>query len=107
MIKGYIASVGLPLPDLAYLLAIVIEIGGGALLLAGYQTRIAALILAVFSVVTALAFHSDFGDQMQMTNFLKNLAMAGGLLQVVAFGAGSFSLDSRVAATQSPIGNRT
>jgi putative oxidoreductase len=95
--QGYIASAGLPVPMLAYLIAIVIEVGGGVLLVLGFQTRLVALIMAVFSVATALGFHHDFADQNQMIHFLKNIAMAGGLLQVVAFGAGALSLDGRRA----------
>jgi putative oxidoreductase len=95
MTQGYIASAGLPAPMLAYLIALVIEVGGGVLLLLGLQTRLAALVMALFSVATALSFHHDFADQNQMIHFLKNIAMAGGLLQVVAFGAGALSLDGR------------
>ncbi|MBN8953956.1 MULTISPECIES: DoxX family protein [unclassified Rhizobium] len=98
MTQGYISSVGLPAPLLAYLAAIAVEIGGGILLVIGFQTRIVALAMAVFTVVTALFFHHDFADQNQMIHFLKNVAMAGGLLQVVAFGAGAFSLDGRQSA---------
>jgi putative oxidoreductase len=54
-----------------------------------------ASVLAVFTVLAAVIFHSAFGDQNQMIHFLKNIAIAGGLLQVVAFGAGGFSLDNR------------
>jgi len=93
--QGYIASVGLPLPVVSYLAAVVIELGGGLMLLAGYRTRLAAAALAVFSIVSAFVFHHAIGDQNQLFHFLKNLAMAGGLLQVVAFGAGDFSLDNR------------
>ncbi|WP_166359727.1 DoxX family protein [Pseudomonas akapageensis] len=92
---GYIGSVGLPFPQLALVLAIVIEIAGGIALIAGYRTRTVALGLAVFSVITALAFHNNLGDQNQFIHFFKNIAMAGGLLQLVAFGAGRFSLDAR------------
>src|SRR5258706_5720008 len=92
--QGYIAAAGLPLPLVAYVVAVIVEAGGGLLLLLGFQTRIAALALAVFSVAAAFGFHHDFGDQSQMIHFLKNLAIAGGLLQVVAFGAGAFSLDA-------------
>lgn len=94
--QGYIAAAGLPLPLAAYLIAVAVELGGGALLLVGYQTRFAALILAVFSIAAAFGFHHDFADQNQMIHFLKNIAIAGGLLQVVAFGAGALSLDARV-----------
>jgi putative oxidoreductase len=93
--QAYIASAGLPLPLLGYVVALVVEIGGGVLLLIGYRTREAALALALFSVAAALGFHNNFADQNQMIHFLKNLALAGGLLQVVAFGAGSLSLDGR------------
>jgi len=92
---GYIAAGGLPVPVVAYVVAVVVEFGGGLLLIAGYQTRVVAAVLAVFSVVTAVVFHSNFADQNMMIHFMKNIAMAGGLLQVVAFGAGSFSLDAR------------
>ena len=107
--QGYIAAAGLPLPILAYLAAVAVEVGGGLLLIVGYQTRLVALALAVFSVVAAFGFHHNFADMNQMIHFLKNIAMAGGLLQVVAFGAGAFSLDALRArgttqrfATQSP-----
>ncbi|WP_395676128.1 DoxX family protein [Inquilinus sp.] len=95
-IIGYIGAVGLPAPQFAYAVALVVEIGGGLLLVAGFQTRIVALVLAVFTVVAALAFHHDFADQNQMIHFLKNIAITGGLIQVASFGAGSFSLDARL-----------
>ena len=93
--QGYIASVGLPAPLFGYLIAIIVEVGGGSLLLVGYQTRLVALVLAAFTVATALAFHNNFADQNQMIHFVKNLAITGGLLQVATFGAGSLSFDSR------------
>ncbi|MEO3723437.1 DoxX family protein [Pseudomonas syringae] len=95
MMIGYIGSVGLPLPQVALAVAIIVEIGGGLALIAGYRTRTVAAVLALFSVFTALAFHSALADQNQFIHFFKNIAMAGGLLQVVAFGAGRFSLDAR------------
>jgi putative oxidoreductase len=93
--QGYIAAVGMPAPLLAYIGAIIVELGGGILLLIGYRVRPVAAIMAIFTVIAALFFHHAFGDQNQMIHFLKNLAMAGGLLQVVAFGAGAFSIDNR------------
>jgi putative oxidoreductase len=93
--QGYIAAVGLPLPLLGYLIAIVVELGGGVLLLLGYRTRLVSLIMAAFTLAAALAFHHDFADQNQMIHFLKNIAIIGGLLQVAAFGAGSLSIDAR------------
>ncbi|MDU9026021.1 DoxX family protein [Pseudomonas corrugata] len=94
---AYIGSVGLPFPSLALAIAILVEVGGGIALVLGYRTRLVAAGLALFSVATALAFHNQLGDQNQFIHFFKNIAMAGGLLQVVAFGAGRFSLDARRA----------
>lgn len=91
--QGYMESVGLPgglLP-----LVIALELGGGLALLLGFQARLAALLLAGFSVVSALLFHFDFADQMQSILFMKNLAMAGGLLFVVAAGSGGIALGRR------------
>jgi putative oxidoreductase len=90
---GYIASVGLPAPQLALWGAIAVELLGGLALIAGYKVRLVAAVLAAFSVVTAALFHAQFGDQTQLIMFLKNIAMAGGLMQVVAFGGGRLSLD--------------
>ncbi|ALS62142.1 DoxX family protein [Pandoraea norimbergensis] len=92
---GFIASVGLPMPVLAFALALATESIGGVLLALGYRTRLVAAILALFSVASALIFHNALGDQNQLFHFMKNLAMAGGLLQVVAFGGGAYSLDGR------------
>jgi putative oxidoreductase len=92
---AYIASKGLPLPELAAWGASAVEVFGGLLLIAGFQTRLAALALAGFTVAAAVLFHAEFGDRNQMIHFLKNIAIVGGLLQVVAFGAGAFSLDAR------------
>ena len=94
---GYIQSAGLPLPNIAYGVALTVELLGGILLIVGYRTRLVALILAVFTVAAAIGFHNHFADQNQMIHFMKNIAITGGLLQVVAFGAGAFSLDSRLA----------
>ena len=91
-----IAAVGLPLPPLAYAVAVAVELGGGLLLVAGYQARAVAAVLALFSLATAVSFHSNFADQNQMIHFLKNVMMAGGLLQIAAFGAGIISLDNRL-----------
>ena len=92
---GMITAVGLPLPPLAYAVAVAVELGGGLLLIAGYQTRYVAAALAIFSLATAFSFHNNFADQNQMIHFLKNVMITGGLLQIVAFGAGALSFDSR------------
>ena len=92
---GYINSVGLPLPYLAIAGAIAVEVLGGVALIVGYRTRLVAIVLALFSVVTALVFHAALGDQNQFIHFFKNIAMAGGLLQVAAFGPGRISIDRK------------
>ena len=88
--QGYMASVGLPGELLP--LVILLEIGGGIALVLGFQARLAALALAIFSIVSAFMFHAA-ADQMQQIMFMKNLAMAGGLLAFTVFGAGRLSLD--------------
>jgi putative oxidoreductase len=92
---GYIAAMGLPVPPLAFVVAVLTELGGGLLLLSGYRARAVSLAMAVFCIVTAMFFHHNFADQNQMIHFLKNVMMAGGLLQITYFGAGAFSLDAR------------
>ena len=91
---GYIGSVGLPLPQLAWVIALLVEIGGGALLISGLRARLVALVMALFALATALSFHRNFADQNQMIHFLKNVMLAGGLLQIVYFGAGPLSIDA-------------
>lgn len=93
--QGYIASVGLPLPLLGYGLAVLVELGGGLLLLVGFRTRAVAAVLALFTLAAALFFHSHLADQNQFIHFVKNLMIVGGLLQLVAFGATALSLDAR------------
>ena len=90
-----ISAAGLPLPPLAFAIAVAVELGGGVLLIVGYRSRVVAIALAVFSLATAVSFHSDFADQNQMIHFLKNIMIAGGLLQIVTFGASAFSIDGR------------
>ena len=97
---GYIGSMGLPLPAVGAVLAILVEAGAGIALLVGFQTRFAALALAVFTVATAFIFHaywSSPAEQMMVNQimFMKNLAIAGGLLSLVAFGPGALSLDAK------------
>jgi putative oxidoreductase len=90
-----IAAAGLPLPQLGWLISVLIECGCGALLIAGYRGRTIALIMAIFTMATAVFFHNNFADQNQLINFLKNLMIVGGLLQIAYFGAGPLSLDAR------------
>ena len=90
-----ISGAGLPFAPLGYAITLVVEIGLGLLLAIGYRARAVALGLAIWCVVTAIFFHNNFADQNTMIHFLKNLMLAGGLLQIVHFGAGAVSLDAR------------
>ncbi|HEY0266504.1 MAG TPA: DoxX family protein [Rhizomicrobium sp.] len=92
-----IAHAGLPLAPLGWFVALIVEIGFGLLLLVGWRARPVALVLAAWCVVTAAFFHNNFADQNTMIHFLKNIMIAGGLLQIVHFGAGAVSLDNRKA----------
>lgn len=97
---GYIASKGLPLPQVAAAGTIVVEVAVAAALLVGFKARYAALVLAAFTFVAAVIFHNFWAMpaeqvMMQQIMFMKNLAIVGGLLFVAAFGAGPLSLDNR------------
>jgi len=99
-VVGYIGAVGLPLPQLGAVIAIAVELGLGLLLLVGYKTRIVSIILAVFTVATAVFFHNYWAmpaDKAYINQlmFFKNIAIAGGLLAIAALGAGRFSLDKK------------
>jgi len=96
--QGYMESMGVP--GVLLPLVILLELGGGVTVLLGWQTRISAFLLAGFCIVSALIFHANFGDQMQSILFMKNLAMAGGFLFLVADGAGAWSLDARRQANR-------
>src|SRR5256885_2397259 len=91
--QGYMHTMGVPGSLLPWV--IVLEIAGGLALVLGYLTRWIALILAVYSVVAALIFHHNFGDQNQMILFMSDIAVAGGLLLLHLHGPGALSLDSR------------
>ena len=91
--QGYMEGV----PGMLLPLVILLEIGGGLALIVGWQVRWAALALAGFSILSAFIFHANFADQMQSIMFMKNLAMAGGLIVLAGVGAGEFSLDGRFA----------
>jgi putative oxidoreductase len=99
---GYIASVGLPAPQLLAVGAGLVEVIGAVLLIVGWQARWAALALAAFTLLASVLFHNYWAmpaDQqmMQQLMFMKNLSVIGGLLVVFAFGAGTLSLDQRRA----------
>lgn len=88
-------KLGLPVPGAAYAVTLAIEIGIGILFLLGFRARITALILAGWCIATAFVVHYHPSDASNMIHFWKNVCMAGGFLQVVAFGAGRLSLDRR------------
>ena len=91
---GYMESFGVP----GYLLipAIIIEILFPLLLIIGYKTKLAAIILSLFAILLAVIFHTDFSNQMQLMSFLKNFAIAGGFLIIFVRGAGKYSIDQRL-----------
>ena len=96
---GYIASKGLPMPALGAVIAIVVEVLGGLALLAGFGTRVAALVLAVFTVAASVIFHAYWAvpaeaQMVQQLMFFKNIAVVGGLLVLAAHGAGGWGLDA-------------
>ena len=100
---GYIASKGVPLPELAAAAAVGVELGLGLLLLVGWQTRWAALGMALFTFVITFIFHNFWAmpadeQMMQSLMFFKNIAVVGGLLTVAAWGAGAWSFDGRRGA---------
>ncbi|MCF6272590.1 MAG: DoxX family protein [Rhodobacteraceae bacterium] len=94
--QGFMEAFGVP--GSLLIPTILFEIGAGLAVIIGWQTRLAALALAGFSVVSAIIFHADFADPVQSTIFLKNVGLAGGFLFLVANGAGAYSLDNRKKA---------
>jgi putative oxidoreductase len=89
---GYIASAGLPMPEVLAVLTIIVELGGAILLIIGFHARIAAFALAVFTLLATLVYHMNIADPLQQTMFLKNLAIIGGLLYLKVYGPGPWSL---------------
>lgn len=94
---GFFGSLGLPVPTLTAVAAGLVELLGGLAVLIGYKTRIAAIVLAAFTLAASFIAHLNFADQMQLLMFLKNLAIVGGFLALAAHGAGRLSLDARQA----------
>ena len=86
---------GYGMPGVLLIPAIILEILGPILIIIGYQTKITAAFLSLFCLATAVIFHNDFSNQMQLTSFLKNIALAGGFLFLVINGSKKFSLDNK------------
>jgi putative oxidoreductase len=103
--QGYMAAMGVPVGLLP--LVIALEVGGALAIIVGYRTRLVAFLLAGFCVLAALIFHHQLGDRTQSILFMKNFAIAGGFLLLVARGAGEWSLDARRAALAAPEGRRS
>jgi putative oxidoreductase len=93
----YFESVNVPVPDVAIWVSMAIHLLGGAALIVGFKTRWAAALLALVCLGTAFGVHLPAGDPDDMVNFYKNLAMTGGFLYVITFGAGPLSLDREAA----------
>ncbi|WP_188365601.1 DoxX family protein [Marinicella pacifica] len=91
--QGYMDAMGVP--GVMLPLVIILEVLGGIAIVAGYKARIVAFLMAGFSILSAIIFHADFGDQTQLNMFLKNIAIAGGFFLIVAHGAGAYALDNR------------
>ena len=96
--QAMLASHDLPLVQVGWVLAVVVELGGGLAILFGLFTRPVGLVLAMWCVATALIAHTNFADRNQEIHFMKNMAMTGGFLYVASFGAGAWSLDAWRAA---------
>jgi len=96
--QGYMEAMGVP--GVLLPIVIAVELLGGLAVMLGWHTRIAAFLLAGFSLLSALLFHANFGDQMQMIMFMKNISIAGGFLMIVALGGGAYALDNRLNKKQ-------
>ena len=91
--QQYMTANGLPLVGLLYLATVAVELGGGLSVLLGYKVRWGAIALAIFLIPATLIFHTNFADRIQQIMFMKNLAIFGGLLMIIQYGAGRISLD--------------
>ena len=98
--QGYMEAMGVP--GMLLPLVIALEVGGALAIIAGWRTRLVAFLLAGFSIVSAVLFHSALGDQVQFVMFMKNFSIAGAFLLLVARGAGDWSLDARREASVAP-----
>ncbi|ESZ55711.1 DoxX family protein [Mesorhizobium sp. C120A] len=92
---GYFGAMGLPVPTITAIVVGVIELLGGLAVLVGFQTRIAAWVLAVFTIASAFVAHTGWADQNQMIHFLKNVAITGGFLLLASSGPGTYSIDAK------------
>lgn len=94
------AELGLPLPAVAWAVTVLVELVGGLALLVGFQTRVVALVLAVWCVATALIAHTNFADPNMQIHFMKNIAMTGGFIFVALFGSGAYAVDAALGRSK-------
>ncbi len=91
--QGYMNAMSVPGELLP--LVIILEVGGGLAVIAGWQARRVSITLGLFTIVAAAIFHNNLADQMQLIMFMKNIAIAGGLMLLAVHGTGAYSLDQR------------
>ena len=89
--QGYMEAMGVP--GMLLPLVIALEVGGGLAIVTGWQTKLVSMALAAFTLVAAVIFHSNFSDQIQMIMFMKNIAITGGFMLLIVYGAGVYSID--------------
>ncbi|PTQ82185.1 DoxX family protein [Nitrosomonas ureae] len=89
--QGYMEAMGVP--GMLLPLVIALEVGGGLAIVTGWQTKLVSMALAAFTLAAAVIFHSNFSDQIQMIMFMKNIAITGGFMLLIVYGAGAYSID--------------
>ncbi len=99
--QQFMAAHGMPLTGFFLVSAILVELGAGLLVLLGYKARWGAFLLIMFLIAATLIFHTNFSDHMQLGQFLKNLAILGGLVMIVQYGPGAVSFDTRANLSNS------
>ena len=95
-VVGNLAHNGLPMPGVTYYFVVALELLGGLAVLVGFQTRVIAVVMAVYCVLTGVLVHFVPGNEGQMVHYFKNLCMAGGFLQLYVLGGGLWSLDAKM-----------
>lgn len=100
---AYAAAAGVPLPEIAIVVAVLVELVGGLMILVGYKAKWAALATAVFLIPVTYYFHSDFSQQLNVVMFLKNLSIFGGMILLAVAGAGKYSVDHMWSKKPAPM----
>lgn len=94
-VAGYMGALGVPMPAVSVWIVIVWKVVAALMVIAGFKTRLGALALALFAAAAALLAHLNFADQNEMTQFLKDFAIAGGFIALAVAGPGAYSVDAR------------